>query len=229
MVMRPDVNERERANGTNSQIVISAPLPGAYQLPAHFRHGTCGMAVRANVPGGGPNPPQRGAILPAGGSVVGDTCIPVRFTGGTLTAFWSVAKAAGETILNQCVNQHQEAGIEWGTFLPRQGPPYPDPFEGTVAGSGADPGHLNSSEAGPSNWGVDQSDEGAGPSNWQNQSLVQRGFGSSLQAKGSLGSLEPRGVGSSSHAENGPVEALFGVWIAGSDMPRDSLANVYDL
>ena len=147
----------------HTNLTISQPLPGlrqkpwgAFQLPAHFRHGSCGIAIRANVPGGGPNPPQRGAVLPAGGSVVGDTCIPVRFIGGTLTAFWSVAKGAGEDLVRQCVNDNQQAGIEWGTFLPRQGPPYPNAYTGpsnsTEAGHSYEGGGGNDDEAGPSNY-----------------------------------------------------------------------------
>ena len=229
ITLRPDIQEANKVDNSSEQrIALSQPLPGAYQLPAHFKRGSCGIAIRANVPGGGPNPPQRGAILPAGGSVVGDTCIPVRFTGDTLTTFWSVAKDAGQNIVSQCTNRNQQAGIEWGTFLPKQGPPYDDdPFDASPGLSTQDPGQYNSSAAGPSDYGIGYSDEGAGPSNYQNASIVQRGFGGSARSKGST--VEPRGVGSSSQSQHGPVEALFGVWIAGSDMPRDSLANIYDL
>ena len=256
------INGNAQVNMNN--ITILQPLPGfrdkpktAFQLPAHFRHGSCGIAIRANVPGGGPNPPQRGAVLPAGGSVVGDTCIPVRFIGGTLTAFWSVAKSAGEDLVKQCVNNNQQAGIEWGTFLPRQGPPYPNAYPSYPAaarpsgytggtnddeagpsnyGGGANDdeagpsnyyGGANDDEAGPSNYGGGANDDEAGPSNYQNASLYPRGVGSTLRPQEAGRMLEPRGAGQST--QGGAVEALWGVWIAGHDMPRDSLANVYDI
>ena len=259
LVLDPSQQERHQ------NIVISNPLPGfrqkpygAFQLPAHFRHGSCGIAIRANVPGGGPNPPQRGAVLPAGGSVVGDTCIPVRFIGGTLTAFWSVAKAAGQDLVKQCVNDNQQAGIEWGTFLPKQSGPYEDfyPYKSsnstaspsgaaTATAPGGSPSNYfgganddeagpsdyyrgaNDDEAGPSNYYGGANDDEAGPSNYQNASLYQRGLGSTLRPQEGSRMLEPRGAGQST--QGGAVEALWGVWIAGHDMPRDSLANVYDI